>query len=213
MSNTLSRSYFESSPLKIARDLIGKILEVKTRFGLVTLEIVETEAYMGRQDPASHAYKHKTPSNSQMFMEPGTLYVYFTYGMHYCMNVKCWPPGTPGAVLFRGLRPISGFETLYKLSGKDAQIKLKDLTNGPAKLTRALGIDKSFNGYDITLKDSNIKILNNPGYNGRVVRSPRIGISRNTDKLWRFYEANCEFVSKHRFPSKAKPVAICRKNT
>ncbi len=195
----LLKNYFEQSPLIVAQDLIGKIFQIKTDLGVLKLMVVETEAYLGDQDSASHAYKKQTESNAPMFMDPGTLYVYFTYGMHYCMNVTCWPKGKPGAVLFRGLQPLSGADILYRLSGKDPSIKLSNLTNGPGKITKALGIDKSFNGYDITKKSSKIKIFENVDFAGKVVSSPRIGISNNKEKLWRFYLSDCQFVSKYKF--------------
>ncbi len=195
MNNPLPRSYFEQSPLTVAKDLIGKYLTVKTPLGVVKSVIVETEAYLGHLDPASHAYKRQTKSNEVMFLSPGVLYVYFTYGMHYCMNVKCWPYGTPGAVLFRGIEPIKGVSTLLKIANKSQKFELSNLTNGPAKLTKVLKIDKSYNGLDICLRSSTVKIFPNDDFKGKICKSPRIGISKNKDKQWRFYLDGNKFVS------------------
>ncbi len=104
----LPRSFFERDPVIVAPELLGKLL----RRGTLVARIVEVEAYRGASDAASHAFRAKTARNATMFGPPGHLYVYFTYGMHYCANVVCWPEGEPGAVLLRALSPLSGLEEM-----------------------------------------------------------------------------------------------------
>lgn len=144
--------------------------------------ITETEAYGGADDPASHAHRGPTPRNRVMFGPPGRLYVYFTYGMHYCMNIVTGPEGEPGAVLLRAAKPVSGLE---HIRANRPGIPDSRLMDGPAKLTKALEIDLRLNGYDL-LEDPDNRLALVVGPSLAWKATPRIGISKATDYLWRF---------------------------
>lgn len=157
-------------------------------------KIVETEAYL-YNDPACHSYKNKTKRNSMMYVQAGTSYVYFTYGMHYCINVVTSDLGIGEAVLIRALEPIAGIAQMQINRSKKI---LTDLCSGPAKLTQA---------FNITLKDNGIKLLdiNNPIHliynndlinDNDIVQAQRIGISKAKDMPYRFYIKDSIFVSK-----------------
>jgi DNA-3-methyladenine glycosylase len=153
--------------------------------------IVETEAY-SQEDAASHSYRGETERTRVMFGPPGFLYVYFTYGMHYCCNVVTGPPGYGSAVLIRALEPISGeavmSENRHGLSGEA-------LTNGPAKLCQALRIDKRLNGHDLRAEPLRL-LIEPPTKQADIVQTTRIGISRAQDQLWRFYIKDSPYFSK-----------------
>jgi DNA-3-methyladenine glycosylase len=157
---------------------------------------VEVEAYRGTEDPASHAYRGMTRRNVVMFGEPGHAYVYFTMGMHWCLNVTTEEPGTAGAVLVRALEPLEGIETMKRRRGKQS---LEGLTNGPAKLTQALGIDGSMNGENLV--KSQRLFLEAGRRLEEVGASSRVGISSGTERKWRF------FLKGNRFVSRGKPSA------
>ena len=155
--------------------------------------IVETEAYRGYDDAASHAYRGPTRRNQVMFGEPGHAYVYFTYGMHYCLNVTTEPAGQPGAVLIRAVQPIKGIVEMKKRRRKE---HVKDLSNGPAKLTQAFAVTKALNGHDLTIgRELYIAELSHPEA-VRIVSTSRIGIKVSAEKLWRFAVKGNPFVSK-----------------
>jgi DNA-3-methyladenine glycosylase len=154
--------------------------------------IVEVEAYQGSDDPASHAYRGKTPRNAPMFGEPGHAYIYFTYGNHYCLNITTQQLGTAGAVLIRALQPLEGVRTMKRLRPR---VPEKELTNGPGKLTKALGIDKSLNEVDMT-KQGPLFVEDDDHDEFEVVSSSRIGIRKGTERMWRFYIVGNAFVSK-----------------
>ena len=144
--------------------------------------ITETEAYRHKDDPASHAFRKITDRNKVMFGEVGIAYVYFTYGMHYCFNIVAKKSKVPaGAVLIRGINPEKGIEKMEK----NRYVKnLKNLTNGPAKLTQALEITKEQYGVDLTKKS---KIYIEDGlYVKKIKRSPRVGIKNGKEMLWNF---------------------------
>lgn len=156
-------------------------------------KIVEVEAYRGSDDPASHAYRGLTKRNVPMFGEPGHAYVYFTYGNHYCLNVTTQEPGTPGAVLIRGIEPLKG---LRAMRTRRQGVADGSLTNGPGKLTRALGIDKALNEVDMTEAGPLFIAYGSEERGLRVGRSARIGIQRGTDRMWRFFLVGNPYVSK-----------------
>jgi DNA-3-methyladenine glycosylase len=197
---SLTRQFYNRDPLEVAPDLLGKYLIVKSsKFKLVG-KIVETEAYRGKDDPASHAYRGQTERNKTMFGLPGLLYVYFTYGMHYCMNVVCNKTGLAGAVLLRAVEPLEGIEIMRTNRHLDGY----QLTNGPAKLCQAFGIDKRYDGYDLINKKVNKKSLNHVSiaFNDTkshikydIKTSPRIGIKENTAVNWRFFIYGNTYVS------------------
>lgn len=185
--NILKRDFYEKSTLKVAQCLLGKILYYKSPEGTLSGKIVETEAYL-QDDPACHASRGITPRNKVMFGPPGHAYVYFTYGMHYCFNVVTQKEGVGEAVLIRAVEPIRGIEIMKKNRGTE---NLRSLTNGPAKLCQAFGIDKKMNGVDLT--NGNLVILDS-NEKPKIHRAPRIGIKNNAEKLWRFY-TDSKFVS------------------
>ena len=189
----LGREFFERYTPEVARDLLGCQVVRVWRGIRLSGRIVETEAYRGRGDPASHAYPGKTARNAVMFGDAGHAYVYFTYGFHNCLNVTTEPRGIPGAVLLRALEPVGGTSKMARRRGvKDR----RQIANGPGKLTSALRIDRSFNGEDLV--DSQRLFVESGPAPGRVRTTERVGISRGTERRWRFYAAGSEFVSRGR---------------
>jgi DNA-3-methyladenine glycosylase len=199
MKRKLNRNFYNRPTLKVARELLGKYLVSEKEGNYVSGKIVETEAYIGPDDPASHAYRGMTPRNKIMFGYPGYAYVYFTYGMHHCLNFVTERKGFPAAVLIRALEPVDGIEMMKKRrrivenppkGGDD----LKNLTNGPAKLCQALGIDRTLNGADLC---SDVIYVEDRGNKPtKIVSSSRMGITEGKDKKWRFYVEDNKFVSK-----------------
>jgi DNA-3-methyladenine glycosylase len=192
-SRPLRRAFYERNTVRVAKELLGKVLV--RRLGDTRLEgiIVETEAYRGCDDAASHAYRGPTRRNQVMFGEPGHAYVYFTYGMHYCLNVTAEPAGQPGAVLIRAVQPTKGIVEMKKRRRKE---HVKDLSNGPAKLTQAFAVTKALNGHDLTTgRELYIAELSHPEA-VRIISTSRIGIKVSAEKLWRFSIKGNPFVSK-----------------
>lgn len=188
----LPRSFYEGSATKVAPKLLNKILD----FDGIGGRIVEVEAYEGEADPASHAFRGMTARNAVMFGEPGHLYVYFTYGMHFCCNVVCGEAGRASAVLIRALDPVSGIEMMQARRGKATG---PNLTNGPAKLCQALAINRDQDGTDLVASDSKLAV-----YEDRVSPpsrpgiGPRVGIRSAKEFLWRWWVPENPFVSKGR---------------
>lgn len=151
--------------------------------------IVETEAY-DQTDAASHSYKGRTPRTDVMFGPGGHLYVYFTYGMHYCFNLVVGPPGMGAAVLIRALEPTAGKSVMERRRKQPGVL----LTNGPAKACQALGIDKSLNGHDITAEPVKL-LLREPIPVHDVAVATRIGITKDAHRPWRFYVRGNAYVS------------------
>jgi DNA-3-methyladenine glycosylase len=185
----LEKSFFEEHTLDVAEHLIGCYLIRSIGQDEMVLRITETEAYRGADDPASHAHRGPTPRNQIMFGEPGRIYVYLSYGIHYCMNMVTEPQGQPGAVLIRGAQCVQGAEYIRR---RRPGVKEALWLNGPGKLTRALDIDLTFNGYDLYADDPNpndngtISLLSGEKDNLTIHKTPRIGISRGQEFLWRF---------------------------
>ena len=161
----LDTDYFSQPTLDVAKDLLGKELTFNDYKGLIT----ETEAYIGRDDPASHAYRGQTPRTAVMFGPPGVSYVYFIYGMYFCLNIVTEKEGTAAGVLIRGLQLM--------------QPESKNL-NGPGKLCKHLGITREHNGIDLTTSHS--FYVQDKGLTPGYVATPRIGIKVATERLWRF---------------------------
>ncbi|HXX63776.1 MAG TPA: DNA-3-methyladenine glycosylase [Bacteroidota bacterium] len=195
----LPRAFYLRPTLHIARDLPGMYLCRRRGRNLLVGRIVEVEAYLGRKDPASHAYRGKTERNAIMFGEGGHLYVYFTYGMHFCSNVVTEPEGTPCAVLLRALEPVQGIDLMRKYRGASPEglRPLEDLCSGPAKLCQALGIAREENGTDLC--GDLIWLARGSDLVGPIGQSGRIGISSAREKQWRF------FLKGNRFVSRGKP--------
>jgi DNA-3-methyladenine glycosylase len=187
----LRREFYNRPTLKVAKELLGKYLVVNINGKKLSGKIVETEAYRGPYDPASHAYGGMTPRNRIMFGEPGHAYVYFTYGMYYCLNVITERKGFPAAVLIRALEPMKGIEIMKRRRKKE---KPEDLTSGPGKLCQAMGINKTLYGADLTGKT--IYVEDRGETVGKVVSTNRIGIDEGKEKKWRFYLKDNRFVSR-----------------
>jgi DNA-3-methyladenine glycosylase len=181
--------YLQKCPV-VAKELIGKILVRKKEGKVYSGIIVETEAYLGEKDPASHAYPGKTKRNENMFKEGGIVYVYFTYGNHFCFNVVTGPEGTAHAVLIRAVDPLLGIDDMKRNRGTE---DIYNLASGPGKLAKAFEIDSSLNG--ASLLGSEIYILDSQHKGYKVLKSKRIGITKNPDKLLRFYAKDNMFVS------------------
>jgi DNA-3-methyladenine glycosylase len=225
----IPRNFFARPSVEVAPDLLGCVLEHETADGLVAVELTEVEAYAGRSDPASHAYRGKTARNAVMFGPPGHAYVYFTYGMHFCVNVVCLgEEGSASAVLLRAGRVIDGDELARarRTRGTTA-IAPRDLARGPARLCQALGIDRSQNGADMVSAGSPLRMLSGAGNparsallasgNGtlippatprRIVTGPRVGVSSAAEIPWRFWYDGDPTVSVYRahVPRQPKPV-------
>jgi DNA-3-methyladenine glycosylase len=180
---TVARGDLEGTPLTVAPWLLNKVLSSGDRSG----RIVEVEAYHGANDAASHAYRGLTPRTAIMFGPAGFLYVYFTYGMHWCANVVCGPDGEAAAVLVRALAPMSGLEAMRAARPK-ARRDL-DLCNGPAKLCQALGITGADDGTDLLGRSKGGVRLLDDGTPPprRPARGPRVGIKEATERRWRFW--------------------------
>jgi len=191
-SHALPREFYARFTPVVARDLLGRNLV--RRVGGLRLEgkIVEAEAYRGSDDPASHAYHGKTSRNQVMFGKPGVAYVYFTYGMHHCLNVVTEEEGVPGAVLIRALEPMNGIEEMKK---RRRTSDLRALTNGPARLTQAMGITRSLNGIDMTVPGELFVSAAPPNPIPRTVCSRRIGVRLGREKPWRYQVRGNPYVS------------------
>lgn len=181
---------FLKKPQHLAQDLIGATFLINGVGGI----IVETEAY-SPNDAASHSYKGITLRNAAMFGPPGTLYVYRSYGIHWCVNIVCEPKDIGSAVLLRAIEPTKGIKTIQSRRHTDNK---RLLCSGPARLTQALNIDSSFNGVSI---DNDTIVLLPPTKKHKIIRSTRIGISRDVNRLWRFGLAGSPFLSRS-FPQK-----------
>lgn len=179
----INLAFFEKDTVKAAKELIG--CRLVRCFGEHRAEavITETEAYKGGEDPASHAHRGTTERNKLMFGRAGMLYVYFSYGMHYCMNIVTEQEGVPGAVLIRGAKPVKGLDWIR---GNRPGVADKQLMNGPGKLTKALAIDLSFNGYDLLQTGNRELFLLAKEAPVSCEATPRIGISKGTELHWRF---------------------------
>jgi DNA-3-methyladenine glycosylase len=174
----LPRDFYLDAPDLVAQKLLGKLLVRGAKVG----RIVEVEAYFGESDPASHSFPGKTARNAVLFGPPGHAYVYFIYGMHYCLNVSCEPEGRAGGVLFRALEPICG---------------LKLSTSGPGRLCKAFGITRARdNGVDFTSPSADLQIQDD-GYSAKdILITPRIGITKEAARPARYLIAGNPFVSK-----------------
>ena len=191
MNVSTDLSFLTESAHKVAPRLLGCILKRRIHGQVLSVRIVETEAY-DQTDAASHSYKGVTPRTKIMFGPAGLLYVYFTYGMHYCCNVVVGEAGEGAAVLIRAVEPIEGEEDMAKRRNGRVGI---ELTNGPAKMCQALAVDKRLNGHDLQQEPLTL-VKSNLASNERIVQTTRIGISQSIEVPWRFYIQDNLFVSK-----------------
>ena len=202
----LPRSFYLRPTLRVAQDVLGKLIVRMLPGKKLVGTIVEVEAYLGSRDPASHAYRGRTPRNEVMFRTGGHLYVYFTYGMHFCANIVTEEEGVGHAILIRGVEPVEGIDVMKKNRRKRSGGVLEswsrevNLTNGPAKFCEAFGIGRSENGTDL-LGDEIFLAEGKQVSRPRIGISTRIGIRTAMDKRWRYYVKDNGWVSRQ--PKKA----------
>jgi DNA-3-methyladenine glycosylase len=219
----VSRDFLARHAVEVAPELLGCVLEHETAAGLVAVELTEVEAYAGQTDPASHAYRGMTRRNAVMFGPPGHAYVYFTYGMHFCVNLVCSGEGSVSAVLLRagaiiegedlararrshrGPRVARNQETPPQAPTRQphqAPLAWRDLARGPARLCQALDIDMSLDGADVCVASSPLRLR--PGSTGpaenprKIVAGPRVGVAQAAEVPWRFWFAGEPTVSLYR---------------
>jgi len=226
----LPRDTFAYSAVAVAPALLGCVLEHDTPEGLVAVALTEVEAYHGQADPASHAYRGQTPRNAVMFGPPGHAYVYFTYGMHFCVNLVCLPEGTASAVLLRAGRVVEG-EDLARARRTAPGPGGRDLARGPARLCQALAITRAQNGADVCDPASPLRVRwPGPAVAGAgpaelagavpvgpaelagasISHGPRVGVSAAGDVPWRFWVTDDPTVSVYRAyaPRRAGPKPV-----
>ena len=194
----LPRAFFARDPRRVGRELLGKVLVRQDGDGRLTARIVEVEAYLGRNDPAAHAFSGRTERNAVLFGPPGYAYVYFIYGNHYCLNVSCLPDGVAGGILFRALEPLQGLEEMAQRRGISIKGSrdLRSLTSGPGRLAEAFGITRERdNGKDLTAASSDLWLADDGFRVRRVQVTPRIGINKAVELPLRYIIAGNDFVS------------------
>lgn len=190
-------------PLDLAHVLLGAVIETTGPEGTVAARLVEVEAYRGQEDPASHSYRGKTARNAIMWGPAGHLYVYFIYGMHFCVNVVGAEDGVAGAVLLRAGEIVEGVE-LARARRKSAR-RDTELGKGPARLTSALRIGPEHNGVDLLDPDSPVRLYTGDEVAAADVRSgPRVGVAAAHDTPWRFW-VDSPAVSAYRRGGRARP--------
>ena len=194
----LPPDFFARPVLQVAPELLGAIVRHVGPAGPVAVRLTEVEAYAGEQDPGSHAFRGRTPRTAVMFGPPGRVYVYFTYGMHWCMNLVCGPDGQASAVLLRAGEVVEGAE--LAASRRTTAKSARELASGPARLTVALGVDGSHDGADATDPASCLTLLAGvPDLGSDVQRGPRVGVAGDgAEHPWRFWLAGEPSVSAYR---------------
>jgi len=194
----LPKKFYTRPVLTVAKELLGKIFVKKDKNLLLAGRIVEVEAYDGSVDEAAHTYIGKTKRNEVMFNEGGYLYVYFTYGNHFCCNVVTGKKDEGSAVLIRAVEPLSGIKTMkVNRFGKNSLTEKEkiNLTSGPGKICKAFNITREHYGIDLT--GNKIYILNRPKIKEDLIAvSGRIGIKKSVELLWRFYIKDNPYVSR-----------------
>lgn len=191
--SVLPRRFYARPALLVARDLLGQELRFRSHEGTLGGLVVEVEAYLGGKDPASHAFRGLTQRNRAMFGPPGHAYVYFTYGMHHCVNVVTGIPGTAEAVLVRALEPLTNLP-LWQARRPDLPLHL--VASGPGRVTQALGLTRAHDGLDLVRSD--LVLVRGPGMSGPVACGPRVGIRVAREKRWRFWLPESPAVSRAR---------------
>ena len=192
----INRRFYTRDTLKVAKAILGKVLVRRTPLEVFTGKIVETEAYRGTDDPASHSFRGKTNRNEVMFGKPGIAYVYFTYGNHHCLNIVTERTDIPAAVLIRSIEPLKGIETMKRNRSVE---KIIDVASGPGKLTKAFQITREDNNIDVTDSSSNISIHTPAKEKSfQIVQTTRIGIRLAQEFPWRFYIKENPHVSKRK---------------
>jgi DNA-3-methyladenine glycosylase len=198
----LHRDFFNRDPRAVARELLGKLIVRREGRKQLAGRIVEVEAYLGAGDLAAHAAAGNTARNAVLWGPPGHAYVYFIYGMHYCLNISCLPEGDAGCVLIRALEPVSGIREMAKARGlADLDLtsmrELRKLASGPGKLAEALGITRPRdNGKDMLSPKSDLVAMDDGFRVTEVAVTPRIGITKSAEMPLRYVIAGNHFLSK-----------------
>ncbi len=188
----LPRSFFSRPSTEVAPDLLGRVLVRLLSDGTrLSARIVEVEAY-GPGDPASHSYRGRTPRNGVMFGPPGHLYVYFTYGMHFCMNVVTEPDGQGSAVLLRAAEPLEGLGVMADRRGTSER---RRLCSGPARWTQAFGITREQDGADLVRGREVFLLESEPVARSSIATTTRVGVNVGIERPWRFFVVGSLFVS------------------
>jgi DNA-3-methyladenine glycosylase len=199
----IEREFFVRPAVEVAPEVLGCVLEHQTPDGVVAVRLTEVEAYMGAIDPAAHSYRGRTARNAVMFGPPGHAYVYFTYGMHYCANLVCSPPGEPTAVLLRAGEIVGGVALARaRRNGPNRARALRDLdlARGPARLCQALEIDLSHDGLDVCDPGSPLRVFGPAAAvpAASISTGPRVGISQAAEVAWRYWITGDRTVSAYR---------------
>ncbi|MFZ0803515.1 MAG: DNA-3-methyladenine glycosylase, partial [Terriglobales bacterium] len=188
----------DRDPRRVCRDLLGKVLVRTERQKYLAARIVEVEAYLGKNDGASHSFVGRTARNAVLFGPPGYAYVYFIYGNHYCLNVSCLPDGVAGGILFRAAEPLEGIEAMARARNLtlNGERDLRNLTSGPGRLAEAFGITRDRdNEKDLASSDSDLFIADDGYRVKKVLTTKRIGITKAAERPWRYVIAGNPFVS------------------
>lgn len=204
-SRSVSRQQLAGASVGVAPTLLGAYLVSEVAGERVEVRLTEVEAYAGEVDPASHAYRGRTPRNAVMFGPAGHLYVYFTYGMHFCCNVVCGPDGTAAAVLLRAGEVVEGLELARRR--RPAARSDRELARGPARLAAALGLGRAQNGVDLLDPAGQVRLAGRLGSVDaeRVEVGPRVGVSSASDLPWRFWITGEPTVSSYRRSARPRP--------
>jgi DNA-3-methyladenine glycosylase len=198
---TLPRSFFNRDPRVVARELLGKLVARREGRKVLSGRIVEVEAYMGSGDLAAHAAAGRTSRNQVLWGPPGHAYVYFIYGMYFCLNISCLPDGEAGCVLIRALEPVDGFAELAQARGlRDLDFQsvrdLRKLTSGPGRLCEALSITRRRdNGKSMVSTDSDLRVVDDGFRTGKTKVTRRIGIAKSVGLPLRYVLDGNQFVS------------------
>jgi DNA-3-methyladenine glycosylase len=195
----LDRDFFARPAPDVARDLIGKLLH--RHDDGITVRIVETEAYR-QDDPACHAHRGMTARNAPLFGPPGHAYVYFSYGMHWCLNMVSGEEGWGEGCLLRAAEPVAGLEVIRERRG--ARHRERDLLRGPGRLGQALGLHREHSGMDVC--DDGLLSLSDDGMRPAVAAGPRVGVALAADVAWRFWAADSPWVSDYKRSPRAPTV-------
>ena len=201
-AKVLRRSFFNRDPRVVARELLGKLIVRKEGRKTLAGRVVEVEAYLGKGDLAAHAASGHTARNAVLWGAPGHAYVYFIYGVHYCLNISCLPVGEAGCILVRALEPVAGIRAMAKsreLTDLDltAVRDLRKLASGPGRLCEALGITRPRdNGKDMVSSASDLQVIDDGFCVGKIAVTPRIGITKSAGMPLRYVIAGNAFLSR-----------------
>lgn len=198
LRTALPRDFYDRDPRRVCRELLGKVLVRNGSRKYLAARIVEVEAYLGKNDGASHSFAGRTPRNTVLFGPPGFAYVYFIYGTHYCLNVSCLPDGVAGGILFRAVEPLEGIGAMAEARGLtlSGTRDLRNLTSGPGRLAEAFEITRERdNEKDLTSTDSDLFIADDGYRTRKILTTPRIGITKAAERPWRYVIAGNPFVS------------------